>query len=386
MTKWMGCVAEIVAGMGLAMARHMPRNLFSFRPPFCPNPQCNYHRDPRGWRPIPWGSYTRKRAPRSVPRYRCTHCKRTFGSQTFTTTYWLKRPDLLRPVFDGIANSVAFRQLARIHDVAPSTIQRLAERLGRHALLFLALHGPDETPSEPLVVDGFESFAFSQYHPLHINLAVGADSHYVYAFNESELRRKGRMTDAQKKRREQLEERDGRPDPKAIETSVQDLVDQIAPAGGSLRILSDEHRAYPRAFTRATAEVVHAKTSSKAARTPGNPLFPVNRADLLARHQAANHKRETIAFSKRLGGVVERFAVLAVWLNYQKSCSEQKRDATPAQRLGLTDHKWKTLELLNRRLFQSLVGLPRRWQLAYDRRIKTRAMRKSPIHSLRYAY
>ena len=78
--------------------------------------------------------------------------------------------------------------------------------------------------------------------------------------------------------------------------------------------------------------------------------------------------------------------MLAVWLNYQKSCSEQKRDATPAQRLGLTDHKWKTLELLNRRLFQSLVGLPRCWQLAYDRRIKTRAMLRSPAHTLRYAY
>ncbi len=368
------------------MSAGMPIHRLAFKPPFCPNPECPFHADPTGWKPAPWGSYERKRAPRCVRRYRCTHCKRSFGSQTFTTTYWLKRPDLLRPVFDGIANCVAYRQLARIHGVTPRTIQRLAERLSRHALLFLRKHGSRQVPSEPLVIDGFESFAFSQYHPLHINLAIGAESHYLYAFNESELRRKGRMTAAQKKRRAELEARDGRPDPKSIETSIRDLVDQLAPKGGTPRIQTDEHRAYPRGFRAARAQIAHTTIPSKQARTAGNPLFAVNRADLLVRHQAANHKRETIAFSKRLGGVMERFGVQALWHNFQKSRSEKKLDATPAQRLGLTDHKWTTVEALNRRLFPSQVGLPDRWQRAYDREIPTRALPRCPGYKRRFAY
>jgi hypothetical protein len=38
--------------------------------------------------------------------------------------------------------------------------------------------------------------------------------------------------------------------------------------------------------------------------TAQNPLFPVNLADLLLRHSSANHKRETIAFSKRRQGAM----------------------------------------------------------------------------------
>ncbi len=79
-----------------------------------------------------------------------------------------------------------------------------AARLGRHALLFLEAHRPPQ-PREAVVLDGFESFAFSQYYPLHLNLLVGAESHLVYAFTESELRRKGRMTPGQKVRRQREE-------------------------------------------------------------------------------------------------------------------------------------------------------------------------------------
>ena len=37
-----------------------------------------------------------------------------------------------------------------------------------------AHHRPRGALAEPLVVDGFESFAFSQFYPLHLQLAVGA--------------------------------------------------------------------------------------------------------------------------------------------------------------------------------------------------------------------
>ena len=84
-----------------------------------------------------------------------------------------------------------------------------------------------------------------------------------------------------------------------------------------------------------TRTLTHATTRSTVARTPHNPLFPVNLLDLLIRHSSANHKRETIAFSKRRQSAAERLFVLVVWRNYLKSFSERKRDATPAQRLGI---------------------------------------------------
>jgi hypothetical protein len=47
------------------------------------------------------------------------------------------------------------------------------------------------------------------------------------------------------------------------------------------------------------AEVTHRTISSRALRDTRNPLFAINLLDLLIRHSGANHKRETIAFSKR---------------------------------------------------------------------------------------
>ena len=81
------------------------------------------------------------------------------------------------------------------------------------------------------MVDGFESFEHSQYYPFHANLAVGAESHFLYAFSDAELRRKGRMTPFQKAKRARLEARFGRPDPRAIEHAVAALVRMLATTG-----------------------------------------------------------------------------------------------------------------------------------------------------------
>ena len=327
------------------------------------------------------------RAPRTVPRYQCSHCGRSFSSQTFSTTYWLKRPELLRHTWDALLACSGYRQIARIQQCSPTTVMTHAERLGRHALLFLEKHRPKSAPTEPVVVDGFESFEFSQFHPLHLNLAMGAKTHFLYAFTDAELRRKGRMTSAQKRKRKRLETRFGRPDPRAIEHSMAALLDLVAPPGSRIEIRSDEHPAYPRAWRRVPqVEVRHAVTPSKKARTARNPLFPVNRADLWLRHSGANHKRETIAFSKRRASVAERCAILSVYLSYQKSFSEKKQDATPAQRLGIVNSKLQTREILATRLFASQIPLPTPWRRYYRRDVVTRCIPNGKQHRLRYAY
>jgi hypothetical protein len=260
-------------------------------------------------------------------------------------------------------------------------------RLGRHALLFLEHHRPCDPIDEPVAIDGFETFEFSQYYPFHLNIALGAESHWQYAFTESELRRKGRMTPAQRKKRAQEEGAVGRPDPKAIEKGVAELVSLLARESVELRILSDEHPAYPRALRRVPElRVIHEMTPSRQARTPQNPLYPVNRADLMKRHDGANHKRETIAYSKRRQGALEREAVHAFWWNYMKPNSIRKNDATPAQRLGVFSRPLRVKDLLARRLFASRVNLPAVIKRIYDREIRTRRIPTGTRHQLTYAY
>ncbi len=364
----------------------MPGLREGFTPPFCPNPCCRFHVDSGGWRFKKKGFFIRHAAPRRIQRYCCTHCGRSFSSQTFHPTYWLKRPEVLPGLLLRVLACSGFRQVAREMGIAPTTVLRQVERLGRHCLLFHERHRPKGPLVEPLVVDGFESFEYSQYHPLHFHTAVGAHSQFFYAFTDSELRRKGRMTDYQKKRRATLEARLGRPDPRSIEREMAALIALVVPEQSAAEIRSDEHPAYPRALRRLEDRQLHHRvTSSKQPRNPQNPLFPVNLLDLLIRHSSANHKRETIAFSKRRQGAAYRLAILLVWRNYLKSVSERRQDPTPAQRLGILERKLSVDDVLAERLFPTRIPLPDRLAQYYWRRVHTRTIANAPEHQLAYA-
>jgi len=351
-------------------------------PPFCPNESCGFHRQDRDkWRFIRAGFFERKHLPGRIQRWRCVDCKRYFSEQTFRTDYWLKKPQLQLPLFMRLISCSCARQIAREFGVSPETILRQAARLGRHALLFHVRNRGKGPIREPIALDGFESFEYSQYTPVHYHLAVGNHSHFIYGFTDSELRRKGRMTDRQKRRRKQLEATLGRPDPKSIEKEVAELLPVIAPEPQRLRLHTDEHPAYPRAIRRVPhLEIDHETTPSRAERNTKNPLFSINHTDSLIRHSCAEHKRETIAFARRRQCSAERLWVFAVWKNWIKSFSEQKKDGSPAMRLGLTDHRRTVGEVLEERLFPARIDLPKRWADYYWRRIRTRRIPNGRAH------
>jgi len=359
-----------------------------FTPPFCPNPRCDFHLNSQGWRFKKNGTHLRRFDQRRIQRYRCHHCRRSFSSQTFSTTYWLKRPDLLEEVLHGLLSCSGYRQMGRARCVSPSTIELQAARLGRHMMLFHELHRPRTAPAEPIVVDGFETFEFSQYWITHLNTVVGARSHFAYATTVAELRRKGRMTSHQKRRRVVLEARYGRPDPKAIEKSVAEVLALVVPPGSPEVVLfSDEHQAYPRALQRLPERRFrHEATSSKAPRTPYNPLFAVNLLHGLMRHSGSNQKRETIAWSKRNQSMYWREAVHRVWRNWAKHFSERRKEGSPAMRLRLTDRLLGWPEILAQRLFATRIRLEGPLGDYYGGRIPTRQMPRARYHRLGYAY
>jgi len=364
----------------------MTDTLAPHAPPHCPNSDCAFHRHMHGWRWAYDGSFARQHAPHRVRRFRCCHCRRRFSEQTFRTTYWLQRPQLLRPVFQALLACSAYRQIARSLETSPHTVLTHAARLGRHCLLLHQQLRPRQLPDEPLVLDGFESFEWSQYHPTLYHVAAGQRSHFFHGFTESELRRSGRMTTRQKRRRARLEARLGRPDPRSIEQQVATLLGTLAPEPSSLELHSDEHTDYPRALKRLPhLKVTHRTISSRAARTSRNPLFAINLLDLLIRHSGANHKRETIAFSKRRQSAIERLWVLLVWRNYMKSFSERRRGESPAMRLGLLGRRLRADEVLAARQFPGRVALPACWQPYYWRRVPTRALPRGAVHRLTYA-
>lgn len=372
------------------------RRAGGFQPPHCPNPTCAFHAPRPDWSFVRNGAKT-DRHGRPQQRFLCRHCRREFCARSFSTSYWLKKPHLLRPIAEHATEGNGIRQTARLLRTSHTTVMRHLARLGRHCLLTHRSLCSQIPIPEAIVFDGFESFAHSQYAPFHANLATGGDSWFLYHFTLSPLRRKGSMTAAQKARRTELEHRFGRPHPKAVENGIYTLLADILPrvANLPLHLHSDDHPAYRRALARLGREEtlgswIHGVTSSKKRRTSSNPLFPVNLADLLLRHGGANHRRETIAFSKRLQAAAERLAVFLVWRNYIKKRCEKDPVGNPetaAMRAGVIDRALTWREILKGRLFPSRLALPPEWEAIYRRSIPTPfAGCPQGRHNLRYAF
>ena len=338
------------------------------------------------WRYKKFGTYLRISDNRRIQRYRCMSCKRTFSTQAFSITYWQKKPRLDAKILTMVVNGMCNRQIARELVIDPVTANRKIERLGRHCLLFLRQMMKEARPADEIVFDGFETFELSQYYPFHHNVAVEKGSDFILFFNDSELRRKGRMTDAQKSRRQELERKHGRPDPKAIEKSITELLSELVSGNGPVKVYTDDHPQYRKPIRNYGKIIDHSVTPGRQHRDKNNALWEINLFDRFFRHSSTNHTRETLAWSKRRQSSTDRLAIFAVWRNYMNGRRQKdRRSSTPAMARGMLDRKLVAEDVLSHRLFIGQVELPDSWQRYYRREVLTRALSHNRRHTLTYA-
>ncbi len=253
-------------------------------------------------------------------------------------------------------------------------------------MLFHAKMMEGATTSSTIAIDGFETFELSQYYPFHHNVAVEVDTGFFLHHTDSPLRRKGRMTDHQKRRRAELEEKYGRPDPQAVRKGIASLLEVVTRGRTEITVRSDEHWSYPPAIKELDCAIRHEVTSSRDHRDKRNPLWEVNLLDLLIRHGTAAHKRETIAWPKRRQGSAERLTILQVWRNVVKRRWEKGPPESPGMLKGLTDRLLKVRDIQKERLFRTRIALPEVWGRYYDRVTETPALGVNRRHELTYAY
>lgn len=328
------------------------------------------------------GSFATQRRKR-IPRFRCSCCRRTFSTQTFSLTYYHKRPELLRHVAAGLVAGSALRQIARSLECSLATVARISAHLGRHAILLhaKALESIRGKLSETIVFDHFETFEFTQDYPFGVGTAVGARSWFVYGLDPAPHGRVGKTSPHQKKRLRSRPKRAalGRYDG-SVRRTLRLLLD-LAPENERLTIVADAHPDYARVLRqhserhrvelRVFPNVPRGPKGSQrpaAAVARDNAMFPVDLLHKILRHSLAHHRRETIAFSRRLNAAMERFCLTAIWRNFVKRRSErQPRSPTPATTLGLTNSPWTWKRVLSKRLFHDRSWLHEPWPTLYRR-------------------
>jgi transposase-like protein len=361
-----------------------------FHPPFCPWPECRAHLH-RGAGFHKHGSYRRKHDPTRIPRFKCLDCERTCSKQTFSTTYYLKRPGLQPRIAAALAASSAHRQIARSERCAKTTVTRQAERLGRHAILFCArVSSKAPRIAEPIVHDHFESFVSRQDRALAIGTAVGARSWFVYDIDPAPHRGSGRRPD-----RKPDAQAKAMPNDSYVRSISRTISGLIARVSEALVLKVDGRLDYPEAVRRSgLASRLELEIYPNPKRGPkGSPrspeaierdvaMFPVDQLHQLLRHTCSDHKRETIAFGRRIESVLGRAHLVAVWKNFIKRRTERLPiDTTPAMALGLTDVGWSWERVLTRRLFANRERLSEIAKQLYAKRFTL----DLPELTLRYA-
>lgn len=343
-----------------------------FLPPFCPDPACSHHHDEHGtYRAFQsWGSYRTSIFGR-VPRFRCTACGKTFSVQTFRVDYWTKRVIDYEDLTERLSSCSSVRALGRVFHVTGKSVQNRIGRAARQVLAFESRLASTRKPSEDLAADGFESFCVSQYFPNNIHLLVGSRSQFVYECDHVTLRRKGRMTDAQKAKRARLDQ--------LFRPRVRDLVDSFARIGTAclgvlsdraspdLTLWTDEKREYLRALgassciaaMRDQGRLMHRTISSRAARTLANPLFPVNYLDREIRKDLHEHVRETVCFGRNVSAQMERMTLYLFYHNIKKPHRSRGDGRSHAEMAGYdrNDIERELRTLWERRAMYSLTDL-----------------------------
>lgn len=377
-------------------------------PPFCPNPACpRHHSDEHPWgereeRPgrskEPWfvhkGFYTTRRSGR-VHRFRCRVCGTGFSEQTFSLDYFAKRTVSYSRIEEMVCSTASLRDIARVLHISLGSVSNRISRLARQAMAVHAEYLRRFTPKEALVADGFESFVWSQFFPNNINLLVTADSQLLLGATYCTIRRKGSMTEAQKRRRAELETL-FRPPGSVIKHAFAELMDEAVPlvdrqyqrSGEAVELRSDEKREYRVALAqhpyylslRLHGKLFHQTVSSRAARTLGNPLFAVNYFDRELRKDLANHVRETVCFARNVNAAMERFWIYAVHHNLIKRYRERqpRRDtSTHASVAGIavgTIRRVRLYYFTRRAFFSRVCGLQASLVLLWRRQLET------PLH------
>ena len=317
-----------------------------FLPPRCPYAACPAHLQPSFGFCRRDGRYSPLCRAHPVQRYRCRLCRRRFSRQSFRADCRQKKPHLNAAFLRLMMACVALRQAARVLGVSRRTVERRFVWLAGHAAQFHAHRLRGAGLAGPFMLDELETFEGNRYQPVTVPVLIEPRTLFIVGTEAGPLRRKGRMTPDQRRRRSEHEALHGRR-PSQSAAAVRAVLERLRGcARGPVVLHSDHKPLYERLGRRLFGErFVWAPHSASARRDRSNPLFAINHTNARLRHFLSRLRRRSWCVSKRRRRLQQHLQIAALWVNYCRPITNRTR-TTPAEALGLAARRYREEEVL----------------------------------------
>lgn len=139
------------------------------------------------------GRFYRTSDSKSIERFKCLTCKKTFSKATSDPRYWQKKRQKNQQIFELKASGVSGRRIARLLRINRKTVARRLIDLGRTSLEKLRFETADLQVSE-MQFDDLETFEHSKMKPVSVTIAVEAKTRRILGFRVAQMSAKGLLT------------------------------------------------------------------------------------------------------------------------------------------------------------------------------------------------
>ena len=331
-----------------------------FRPRACPRPDCpSLHSGHHRWRFK--GRFERACDGRSVQRFLCLECSRTFSIQTFRLDYRLKKPLLHHALLGSFVSKVTHRQAARILGCSRGTLARRLLLLGDHCQKFHRWRLERSKAAGGIFgtfqLDELETFEHSRrLAPVTMPVLIQRRSYFVVDLDCAPLPCRGGLSERDRKKKAQRERLHGvrrSGSRKAVEKCLSTLA-AVRSTNRPVRIQTDCKATYAPMLSRTFGDVViHERHSSTARRDHKNPLFPINHTLAMMRDGISRLVRRSWGASKLRARLLHHAWIWAVWRNYVRGITNKHPRTTPAMAIGIERSRWRIAELFAWRVPQA---------------------------------
>ncbi len=268
---------------------------------------------------VRFGTFFRKSDSRSIRRYRCLICKRTFSRSTLLPNYRQKVRRITHPLEELLYSGVSQRRSAILLGVSRSTISRRFHYLGNRSRtsnekLMRHYH---EHPALQIQFDDLETHEHTKCKPLSIALAVEAKTRKILGFRVSRMPAKGRLAKiAHVKYGWRSDER--RVGWNGLLSSLKSYVSPSA------TITTDDNPHYPRIVRRHFPEAIHETVKGGRGSSTGqgelkklkfDPIFSLNHTCAMLRANLNRLFRKTWCTTKTIQGLIDHLSIYVAFHN-----------------------------------------------------------------------